>query len=129
MHRRTLNGCGIQQEFEMRAKFYSARDAAKNFGEVMEAADIGPVMIRRHGRPRAAVIGWRLFEEYKKAYDDAFDERQIRLLELRLSAALAGKLGTSDRIRALAERLKRGEAALSDPAPSESALSKREHTD
>jgi len=103
----------------MRDKYYSAREAAQHFGEVMEAADVAPVMIRRHGRPRAAVIGWRLFEEYKKAYDEAFDDRQVRLLELRLEAALAGKLGTCDRIRALAERLKNGEAMVSDPVPGE----------
>jgi prevent-host-death family protein len=109
----------IPQEHQMRAKFYSARDAAKNFGEMLEAADAEPVIVRRHGRPRAAVIGWRLFEHYKKAYDDAFDERQIDLLELRLKAVAEGKLGRSDRARALGERLKRGEAMLSDTLPSE----------
>ncbi len=98
----------------MRTKFYSARDAAKNFGELLEAADAEPVIVRRHGRPRAAVIGWRLFEHYKKAYDDAFDERQLDLLELRLRAAAEGKLGRSYRARALGERLRRGEAMLGD---------------
>ena len=98
----------------MQFKAFSARDAAKNFGALMDAADEEPVMIRRHSRPRAAVIGWRLFEQYKKAYDDAFDERQIRLLELRLQAAIDGKLGTSYRARALGERLKKGLATLDD---------------
>lgn len=103
----------------MRTKFYSARDAAKNFGAVMEAAENAPVMIRRHGRPRAVVIGWRLFEEYKKAYDDAFDERVLHLLELQLEAAIEGKLGTADRIHALTKRLMEGEAGLSDKTPTE----------
>lgn len=105
----------------MRMKSFSARDAAKNFGELLDAADLEPVMIRRYARPRAAVIGWRLFEEYKKAYDKAFDERQVRLLELRLDALLAGKLGANERIAKLAARLGGGDATVSDPAPGESA--------
>lgn len=108
------------QEHQMRSRFFSARDAAKNFGELLEAADAEPVIVRRHGRPRAAVIGWRLFQSYKKAYDDAFDERQLDLLELRLKAVAEGRLGRSDRARALGERLKRGEAMLSDvPCPAQ----------
>lgn len=103
----------------MRFRYFSARDAAKNFGALLDAADVEPVLIRRYARPRAAVIGWRLFEQYKKAYDDAFEERQIELLELRLKAAMEGKLGSSYRARALGERLKKGEALLSDVLPTE----------
>lgn len=98
----------------MGLNFWSARDAAKNFGALMDAAEQEPVIVRRHSRPRAAVLGWRLFEEYKKAYDEAFDARQIRLLELRMQAAIEGKLGTSYRARALGERLKNGRASLDD---------------
>lgn len=103
----------------MRFKYYSARDAAKNFGALLDAADVEPVLIRRYARTRAAVIGWRLFEQYKKAYDDAFEERQIKLLELSLRAAMEGKLGGSYRARALGERLRKGEALLSDALPAE----------
>ncbi|OFX05807.1 MAG: hypothetical protein A3E78_10140 [Alphaproteobacteria bacterium RIFCSPHIGHO2_12_FULL_63_12] len=102
----------------MRKIFYSARDAAKNFGALVEAADVEPVTVKRHGRPHAAVLSWRLFKDYKKAYDEAFEERQLRLLELRLEAAMEGKLGTSYRARTLAERLKNGLASLDDvPMP------------
>lgn len=103
----------------MKLRAFSARDAAKNFGALMDAADEGPVIIRRHTRPRAAIIGWRLFEQYKKAYDAAFEERQVRLLELRLQALTEGKLGTSYRARTLGERLKNGLATLDDVPPTD----------
>lgn len=98
----------------MSKKFYTARDAAKNFGAVVEEAEYDPVVVRRHGRPHAVIIGWRRFQDYRKAYDDAFEERQIRLLELRLQAIVAGKLGINDRLHALLERLKKGEIGLSE---------------
>ncbi|MEK7264667.1 MAG: hypothetical protein AAB227_01085 [Pseudomonadota bacterium] len=108
----------------MRFKYFSARDAAKNFGALMEAAEVEPVMIRRHSRPRAAVLGWRLFEDYKKAYDEAFDARQVRLLELRMQALIEGKLGTDHRIRALGERMKKGLVSL-DKVPMEDEAPER----
>lgn len=105
----------------MRNDFFSARDAARNFGALLEAADAGPVTIRRHGRPRAAVISWRLFEDYSKAYEDAIFNRRVQLLEAQLQAVIDGRLGTSDRIRALSRRLAEGEASLADVAPGEKA--------
>lgn len=105
----------------MTSRLFTARDAAKKFGALLDAADDNPVIIHRHGRPRAAVIGWRLFELYRKAYDDAFDARQVRLLELQLEAVVAGKLGTSGKITAFARRLAAGEADVGDRAPGEKA--------
>lgn len=108
----------------MRNNFYSARDAAKNFGALVEAADVEPVTVYRHGRPHAVVLSARLFKDYRKAYDEAFEERQIRLLELRLQALMEGKLGKSLRARTLGERLKNGLASLDDvpmPQPPEGA--------
>jgi len=105
-------------EYPMRKTFYSARDAAKNFGALVEAADAEPVIVHRHGRPHAVVLSARLFKDYKKAYDEAFEDRQIRLLELRLEAAMAGKLGTSYRARTLGERLRKGLVRLDEvPLP------------
>lgn len=37
-------------------KTFSARDAKNRFGEVMDAAQAGPVMIEKHGRPSAVVL-------------------------------------------------------------------------
>ena len=102
----------------MRKTFYTARDAAKNFGALVEDADARPVTVYRHGRPHAVVLSARLFEDYRKAYDEAFDDRQIRIFELRLQALMEGKLGKSYRASALGERLKKGLASLDDvPMP------------
>ncbi|MEZ5894638.1 MAG: type II toxin-antitoxin system prevent-host-death family antitoxin [Parvularculaceae bacterium] len=98
----------------MSKKFYTARDAAKHFGAVVEEAEYDPVVVHRHGRPHAVIIGWRRFQDYRKAYDDAFEARQVRLLELRLQAIIAGKLGVNDRLHALLERLKKGEVGLGE---------------
>lgn len=103
----------------MRLRIFSARDAAKNFGAVLEAADADPVTIHRHGRPRAAVIGWPLFEQYRKAYEDALEEKRIYFLEASIKALAEGKLGTGQRALALAKRLRDGEAILGDAPPTE----------
>lgn len=84
---------------------FPARVAAKKFGELLDAADAGPVAVRRHGRPRAAVIGWALFLDYKNAYEERMKDLQVEALERALNAVRDGKLGTSWRARALAERL------------------------
>lgn len=108
----------ISMEYPMRNNFYSARDAAKNFGALVEDADAGPVTVYRHGRPHAVVLSARLFKDYRKAYDEAFDDRQIRIFELRLQALMEGKLGKSYRASALGERLRKGLASLDDvPMP------------
>ncbi len=86
-------------------RIFSARLAAKRFGEVLEASDADPVVIQRHGRPRAAVIGWRLFKAYEKAYEADFEERRVRLVENAIELIAAGEFGTGQRVIALAARL------------------------
>ncbi len=98
---------------------FSARDAAKTFGAVLDAADDDPVVVHRHGRPRAVVMGWSLYQRYKKAYDDAFDARQIVYLEQSLKALVEGRLGRSNRALALAERLRAGDRGINIDPPAE----------
>jgi PHD/YefM family antitoxin component YafN of YafNO toxin-antitoxin module len=93
---------------------YTARDAARNFGALLEEADEQPVAVYRYGRPRAAIIGWRLYERYKRAYDASLEERQLRLLEISLEALAAGRLGRGEKALALAERLRLGQADRKD---------------
>ena len=100
----------------MRLRIFSARDAAKNFGAVLEAADADPVAVHRHGRPRAAVIGWPLFEQYRTAYVAALDEKLVRSLEAGFKALAEGKLGSDQRVLALAKRLREG-GVLSEAGP------------
>ena len=119
-------GCGEERGVKVGGRYFSASDAAKNFGALLDAAEDDPAIIHRHGRPRAAVLSWRLFEMYKKAYDAAFEEREIRLLELRLKAALAGRLGNCDRLRAFSRRLLAGEARLDEKSRAEQSVAKLE---
>lgn len=95
-------------------RIYSARAAAKTFGAVVDAADAGPVAIHRHGRPRAVVIGWRLFEDYRKAYDAAVEDRYFAILERGIDQLADGRLGHGRRAARLAARLAAGKAKLSD---------------
>ncbi len=110
----------VQWSSNMRT--YTASDAAKSFGEVLEAADLDPVIIRRHGRPRAAIIGWRLYERYRQAYDAAFEQRQLALLETSLNALVDGKLGRGQRALALVQRLRPNDPPTKyDPPADETA--------
>lgn len=100
---------------------FPARDAAKKFGEMLDAADAGPVAIRRHGRPRAAVIGWALFLDYRNAYEERMKDRQVEALELALNSVINGKIGTGWRARALARRL----GAIIDGTPEHSSTDEK----
>lgn len=40
----------------------STKEAARRFYQLLDAAEKGPVMIERHGRPRAAIMSARDFE-------------------------------------------------------------------
>lgn len=40
----------------------STKEAARRFYQLLNAAEKGPVMIERHGRPRAAIMSARDFE-------------------------------------------------------------------
>ncbi len=97
----------------MRSRIFSARNAARKFGELLDAAEADPVAVYRHGRPSAAVMSWNLFEQYRKAYEDALETKRVEHLELSLKALIAGKLGTGQRALALAKRLKDGDILFS----------------
>ncbi len=116
-------GGARRQEFLMRS--FPARDAAKKFGELLDAADAGPVVVRRHGRPRAAVIGWPLFLCYQHAYEERMKDRTAEALDLALKAAIEGKLGTSARACALSRRL----GALVDGARNDPPTDEKTSTD
>lgn len=84
---------------------FTARIAAKRFGEVLDACEEEPVVIHRHGRRRAAVVGWRLFQSYLKCYDDYLAEKQASLLEKALDAHAAGHAGLGAKAVAMSHQL------------------------
>lgn len=100
---------------------YSARDAAKNFGAVLSAADEGAVVVRRYGRPRAAVVGWRLYNAYRKAYEEKVAAHLAAKLEAELRALGEGAPASGERKRveallALVRDLARSTDAADDAA-------------
>lgn len=84
---------------------YTSCDAAKNFGELIDSADDEAVVVNRYGRPRAAVVGWRLFKAYKRAYDEKVAAHLVEGLEARLKALDAGNPTTVGDARALKAKL------------------------
>jgi prevent-host-death family protein len=64
---------------EMRMKRMSANSAKQRFGEVLDAAQRAPVVIERHGRPKAIVL----------SYDDFTEGERQKLFVLRQDLARA----------------------------------------
>jgi len=93
---------------------FSARDAAKRFGEVLEACDDGPVTINRNGRARAVVLSARDFEDYETAMKKYREERCLDLVVKSLDLLKDGRLGKGDRALALAKRLRLHEERSGD---------------
>jgi prevent-host-death family protein len=50
----------------MLMKRMSANDAKQRFGEVLDAAQRAPVIIERHGRPKAIVLSYDDFAESER---------------------------------------------------------------
>ncbi len=80
---------------------YTDRDAAKNFGALIESDDDEAVVVRLYGCARAAVVGWRLFKAYKRAYDEKVAAHLVVSLEAKLKALDAGGPTTTGEARAL----------------------------
>lgn len=90
----------------MPSQIFTARTAARKFGAMLDAAQSGPVTIYRHGRPQAAMVSWKLFQDYRKAYEEVLDDRHLDYLEKSLEALAAGRLGTGQRALALSKRFR-----------------------
>lgn len=73
-------------------KRMSANDAKQRFGEVLDAAQRAPVIIERHGRPKAIVL----------SYDEYQERQQLKLEALKqdlkqgLDDIAAGRVGPLD---------------------------------
>lgn len=107
-------------------KTYSARDAAKKFGALLEDADAGPVAILKSGRPRAVLVSARHWAEYEAAYAKMRDERMIELLAKSVDLLADGKLGQGERAFALVRRLRLNEPRPGDAKTAAQLLEKKE---
>ncbi|MDZ7627289.1 MAG: type II toxin-antitoxin system Phd/YefM family antitoxin [Parvularculaceae bacterium] len=95
-------------------RIFSAQDAAKKFGALLEAAAEAPVAIHRNGRPRAAIVSWRRFEDYERALKQHSEAQLLDTLSTALDLLSAGKLGKGERALALALARRLGVAAPSE---------------
>lgn len=81
---------------------YTTKEASRRLAAVLKDAQLSPVVIERHGRPRAAVMSIRRFELCEMLLRNALDEMAVDALHGSLEAAKDGKLKTSARLRLMA---------------------------
>lgn len=86
---------------------FSSKEAQRRFHAVLKAADVGPVVIERHRRPRAAVVSMRRFEIYEALWRKEMDAMALESLQGALDAANEGKVRTSARMILRARSLAR----------------------
>ena len=77
----------------------SSKAASRRFFSVLKDADKAPVVIERHGRPRAAVVSIRRFRLYEKLLAHLAEEAAIASLEEAIEKAREGRLGLANRAR------------------------------
>ncbi|MFN3959022.1 MAG: type II toxin-antitoxin system Phd/YefM family antitoxin [Parvularculaceae bacterium] len=80
-------------------KSYSTAETARRLSAILKEADGRPVIIKRHRRPRAALVSMRRFEIYEALFKKELDEMAAESLQGALTAACEGKLGTAARLR------------------------------
>ncbi len=105
---------------------FTARDAAKKFGALLDAAERGPVSILKSGRPRAVMISARQFDEYEKDRKKAHEEKLVDLIHSSLDLLREGKLGQGQKALALVRRLRLQEEKPGDARAADKLLEERE---
>lgn len=110
----------------MDLRIFSARQAAKQFGALLDAAEQGPVTIHRNGKPRAVLVSARDFACYEKAYRKDEKERTASLILRGLDLLKEGKLGKGERALALARRLRLNEERPGDAVSADKILDRRD---
>jgi prevent-host-death family protein len=73
-------------------KRVSANEAKQRFGEVLDAAQRAPVIIERHGRPRAIVLSYDDFAEAERQKLEALR----RDIQVGLDDIKAGRMSVFD---------------------------------
>ena len=91
-------------------KSYSTKTASRRLSAVLKDAQLSPVFIDFHGRPRAAVVSISRYELYEKLLRKAMDEMAVEALNDSLDAAREGKFKTAARLRLMARSMGRGGA-------------------
>lgn len=77
----------------------STKEAARRFFSVLKDAENAPIIIERHGRPRAAIVSARRFGLYEKLIAYYADELSDGLLVEALEKISEGRLVTGAKLR------------------------------
>ncbi len=83
----------------------SASDAAHRFGEMIDAAQIEPVIVERHGRARAVIMSVGRFEAYEKLLRERSYALAAESFHQAIGAACDGRLKLSAQLRQEARQL------------------------
>ncbi len=92
----------------------STKTAARAFFSVLKDADKSPVIIERHGRPRAAVVSIRRFQLYEKLIARYSEELSLALLTEAVEEIAGGHLGEAAKLREDARFFRKFAAPASD---------------
>lgn len=92
------------------------KTAARCFYRLLEDADEAPVVISRHGRPRAVVVSIRRFRLYEKVLAHVSEDAAAASLRAALENAREGRLGLAS--RALKRAAELGAVRPSNPGKS-----------
>lgn len=84
---------------------YSARMAARRFGEILDAARIEPVIVERRRRASAVVMSIERFDVYERLLKERTYELAAESLHGAIEAARDGRLQTSAQLRLEARRI------------------------
>ncbi len=87
---------------------YSTSEAARRLSALLEEADHRPVIIKRHGRARAALVSMRRYEIYEALFAKELGDMATENLQGAMTAACEGKLGTAARLRLRARSFIKG---------------------
>lgn len=86
-------------------KTYTTKEASRRLAAVLKDAQLSPVLIERHGRPRAAIMSMRRFDLCEKLLRQAMDEMAVDALHDSIDSTRDGKLRTARQLRLMARSM------------------------
>lgn len=91
---------------------YSIGDVKRRLATALDEAQRRPVIIKRHGRARAAIISMRCFDIYETLIRKEFEQMAAKTLHDSIKATREGRLTTAAQLRIKARDMaQRGECA------------------
>ncbi|HOP18536.1 MAG TPA: type II toxin-antitoxin system prevent-host-death family antitoxin [Parvularculaceae bacterium] len=77
---------------------FSAKEAARRFGEALKAARAGPVFIEKHGKREGVLISARQFEIYEAMRAERDGSRLLSTIESAIDRYKSGEIAESRKL-------------------------------